>query len=192
MPSWPSRLLHTPQAPNASQSTEARRNQFIKEVSEFNASTSVPLQHGVRNRPSSNGSFRHGRSHSHPLTSIFSQTRKADNRHCNETDTHPNGSHHKPNTSRLDVTSSKASSVYPETSKLLAQDKQLILGRCATCDSMVKWPRHLRVFRCTICLMVNDLQSTENASRQQHLDDEHSGERKLPTLTCMSKAHDSF
>lgn len=33
----------------------------------------------------------------------------------------------------------------------------LITGKCATCGSSVRWPRHLHVFRCTVCLMVNHL-----------------------------------
>lgn len=32
-----------------------------------------------------------------------------------------------------------------------------VTGKCSTCDSRVRWPRHLDVFRCTVCLMVNDL-----------------------------------
>lgn len=33
----------------------------------------------------------------------------------------------------------------------------LITGKCMTCDSMVRWPRELQVFRCTVCLTINDL-----------------------------------
>lgn len=33
----------------------------------------------------------------------------------------------------------------------------LMTGKCATCGSLVRWPRHLHVFRCTACLMVNNL-----------------------------------
>lgn len=33
----------------------------------------------------------------------------------------------------------------------------LITGKCATCGSLVRWPRHLHIFRCTVCLMVNHL-----------------------------------
>ena len=36
-------------------------------------------------------------------------------------------------------------------------EKHFVTGRCITCDSRVRWPRHLDVFRCTVCLMVNDL-----------------------------------
>lgn len=31
-------------------------------------------------------------------------------------------------------------------------------GKCQTCDATVRWPRHLKVFRCTDCLMVTDLE----------------------------------
>lgn len=30
-------------------------------------------------------------------------------------------------------------------------------GKCSTCDSTMKWPKHLDSFRCQVCLMVNDL-----------------------------------
>lgn len=36
-------------------------------------------------------------------------------------------------------------------------DKDLTTGRCMTCDSMVRWPKELKVFRCTVCLTINDL-----------------------------------
>jgi E3 ubiquitin-protein ligase HECTD2 len=37
------------------------------------------------------------------------------------------------------------------------QDRGLTTGKCMTCDSMVRWPKALKVFRCTVCLMINDL-----------------------------------
>jgi len=36
-------------------------------------------------------------------------------------------------------------------------DTDLTTGHCMTCDSMVRWPKDLKAFRCTICLMINDL-----------------------------------
>ncbi len=30
-------------------------------------------------------------------------------------------------------------------------------GRCMTCGSLVRWPRELHMFRCTICMTINDL-----------------------------------
>lgn len=31
-------------------------------------------------------------------------------------------------------------------------------GKCLTCSTMVRWPKNLSTFRCTECLMVNDLE----------------------------------
>ncbi|KAL8694400.1 MAG: hypothetical protein Q9218_000966 [Villophora microphyllina] len=48
-------------------------------------------------------------------------------------------------------------------SKLASKDlapKEMETGHCATCGSTVKWPKHLSVFRCTICLMVNDIRQS--------------------------------
>lgn len=39
------------------------------------------------------------------------------------------------------------------------ENTELVTGKCATCGSLVRWPRHLNLFRCTVCLMVNHLKS---------------------------------
>ncbi|KAK4139328.1 uncharacterized protein C8A04DRAFT_40818 [Dichotomopilus funicola] len=39
-----------------------------------------------------------------------------------------------------------------------AGSRDFATGRCMTCASLVRWPRELQMFRCTICLTVNDLQ----------------------------------
>ncbi|KAI9799284.1 MAG: putative E3 ubiquitin-protein ligase [Piccolia ochrophora] len=44
------------------------------------------------------------------------------------------------------------------------QEKGFISGRCMTCDSLVRWPKELHVFRCTICLMINDLKPRSSES----------------------------
>jgi E3 ubiquitin-protein ligase HECTD2 len=36
--------------------------------------------------------------------------------------------------------------------------KDFTTGTCMTCSSLVRWPRELKVFKCTICLTINDLQ----------------------------------
>lgn len=38
-------------------------------------------------------------------------------------------------------------------------------GRCMTCNSTVRWPRNLHVFRCTVCLCVNDLEPAREDSK---------------------------
>ncbi|KAK4122620.1 HECT-domain-containing protein [Parathielavia appendiculata] len=40
-------------------------------------------------------------------------------------------------------------------------------GRCMTCGSLVRWPKELHIFRCTICMTINDLQpSSLDAGRE--------------------------
>jgi E3 ubiquitin-protein ligase HECTD2 len=46
---------------------------------------------------------------------------------------------------------------YAPANKPKVPDKDLTTGKCKTCDSMVRWPKELKVFRCTVCLMINDL-----------------------------------
>ncbi len=46
---------------------------------------------------------------------------------------------------------------YNSKSKQKVPDKDLMTGKCMTCDSMVRWPKELKVFRCTVCLTINDL-----------------------------------
>ncbi|KAK4228449.1 putative E3 ubiquitin-protein ligase [Podospora fimiseda] len=36
--------------------------------------------------------------------------------------------------------------------------RDYVAGNCMTCASLVRWPRELHVFKCTICLTINDLQ----------------------------------
>lgn len=45
-----------------------------------------------------------------------------------------------------------------------AGSKQPMTGKCMTCDSTVRWPQDVRVFRCTTCLTINDLEMFEPPS----------------------------
>ncbi|KGO72857.1 Uncharacterized protein PEX1_079920 [Penicillium expansum] len=56
----------------------------------------------------------------------------------------------------------------PESSsprKGAAAGNDIAEGKCQTCDATVRWPRHLKVFRCTDCLMVTDLEPTSHESK---------------------------
>jgi E3 ubiquitin-protein ligase HECTD2 len=52
---------------------------------------------------------------------------------------------------------SKTSLLNPSVKQSKVPDKDLMTGKCMTCDSMVRWPKDLKVFRCTVCLTINDL-----------------------------------
>ncbi|KAL8717627.1 MAG: hypothetical protein Q9225_005146 [Loekoesia sp. 1 TL-2023] len=84
----------------------------------------------------------------------------------------------------------KSSSVSPHGSKSKTHDNELVSGRCATCDSSVRWPSHLSVFRCTICLMVNDLQPLEVRSQQDRRRQSNEKPQMLSLRTTEKLAND--
>ena len=43
--------------------------------------------------------------------------------------------------------------------------KDYMTGNCMTCASLVRWPKAVRVFKCTICATINDLSPTKIESR---------------------------
>ncbi|RMZ86841.1 hypothetical protein DV736_g5931, partial [Chaetothyriales sp. CBS 134916] len=98
----------------------------------------------------------HTRSLSHPFPSFFS-SRKADKkqaqRHVPRTeDLHDDWGQALPTGTKLPstLTTGKAALARP--------DKQPVTGKCMACDSTVRWPQGLKVYRCTTCLTINDLE----------------------------------
>jgi E3 ubiquitin-protein ligase HECTD2 len=98
---------------------------------------------------------RHGRSISHPFPSLFGSGKRSNKRGgTNGVDV------------RVDIIDDESENEpqLPRTSSqkeaAASMDQNMVSGRCATCDSLVRWPRHLEVYRCTACLMINDLRSS--------------------------------
>ena len=121
----------------------------------------VPTLYPRRRAQPEATSTKHGRSFSHPFPSFFgrgskrSEKRKLKNKvNLNSTDDDESdgdgGSHH------LSYTPSRNSSVNVSS--------EVMTGRCITCDSTVRWPRDLKVFRCTVCLTVNDLEPKQDTN----------------------------
>ncbi|KAK5371282.1 putative E3 ubiquitin-protein ligase [Exophiala xenobiotica] len=99
----------------------------------------------------------HNRSFSHPFPSLFG-SKKSDKRHNTrgEVDITPGGS----KDIRQDEAKTKPSGAEGSAPR---GDRQPVTGKCITCDSTVRWPQGLKVFRCTTCLTINDLEFyTEN------------------------------
>ncbi|EHA48235.1 ubiquitin-protein ligase E3A [Pyricularia oryzae 70-15] len=104
----------------------------------------------------------HVRSMSHPFPSLFSSNKKKkrspaprayfDSRSSSEDSRDGSG---------LMPTASKggaAPRISPQKQSLSGgASKDLTTGSCMTCGSLVRWPRDLNVFKCTICLTINDL-----------------------------------
>ncbi|CAI7621819.1 unnamed protein product [Penicillium glandicola] len=70
----------------------------------------------------------------------------------------------------------------PESSspwKGAAPGNDIVEGKCQTCDATVRWPRHLKVFRCTDCLMVTDLEPIAHESKDNPKQGSQGGASKL-------------
>lgn len=162
MASWTSRGLSpasrdndTPANMNASQLSPQLGSQIL-ETDPLQHAYGIPLLYPSDHRPASiHGRrepqpSRHGRSMSHPFPSIFHSKKKR--QEVNMTMGYDTGNG--------DVCGAfpPHSPPKPSTSKSTrAADRDLMTGKCMTCDSMVRWPKELAVFRCTVCLMINDL-----------------------------------
>jgi hypothetical protein len=92
---------------------------------------------------------KHGRSMSHPFPSLFQSKEKGQG----TTSSAP-----------LEFTDDDTQSSdfqSPSTTNLKnptrVADKDLMTGKCMTCNSTVRWPKELFVFRCTVCMTINDL-----------------------------------
>lgn len=163
MPSWPTRLFlgssainspgsNQPPAPNDHLFQNTRQRGIAQPVTPLSSpplpATGNPPKHPVPRRAS-----QHGRSISHPFPSIFGSGKKRlpneeDDDNVVDAKTLQTGS---PGHYQVDQAG---------TGRLGSgntDEVDLVQGRCATCDSQVRWPKNLDVFRCTVCLMVNDL-----------------------------------
>ncbi|OIW25863.1 HECT-domain-containing protein [Coniochaeta ligniaria NRRL 30616] len=125
---------------------------------------------------------RHGRSLSHPFPLLFSNKKKKPVRPPSE-DSDSNS------TDELaQMTNSKTKPQQPQTHRNghNTGSRDFATGHCMTCGSLVRWPRELHVFRCTICLTINDLQPVlqderrENTSRDKSMVDDGSALPKKP------------
>lgn len=94
----------------------------------------------------------HSRSISHPFPSSFGGRRRNPNPGFIDSDSDDDDIEvtHLP-----DVLSS---SPRKRSSRPLPGGESTSTGKCMTCNSTVRWPRGLKVFRCTECLTVNDLE----------------------------------
>ncbi|KAE8352935.1 HECT-domain-containing protein [Aspergillus coremiiformis] len=63
---------------------------------------------------------------------------------------------------------------------------ELMTGKCMTCNCTVRWPRNLKVFRCTECLTVNDLEPYRGSTESNGHG--HPGKDDQPLRTISRKA----
>ncbi|KAL2260317.1 hypothetical protein VTK26DRAFT_5687 [Humicola hyalothermophila] len=107
----------------------------------------------------------HSRSMSHPFPSLFSYVRKkpsvdksnvTDNMSSSDSDFDDGGASSS-NAARTNATQTRGHG----KSSLGGTRGEFATGRCMTCASLMRWPSELSVFKCTICLTINDLQPVD-------------------------------
>jgi E3 ubiquitin-protein ligase HECTD2 len=110
----------------------------------------------------------HNRSFSHPFPNLFG-SKRSERKHQGKGE--HDGTSSVSRDGRMDDVKAKATG---QESASHRADRQPVTGRCMTCDSTVRWPQGLKVFRCTTCLTINDL---EPSLEQRH---ESSGSTQGP------------
>ncbi|KAI1639338.1 hypothetical protein F4809DRAFT_137674 [Biscogniauxia mediterranea] len=103
--------------------------------------------------PKSKRPARHNRSMSHPFPSLFSSKKKknnagAENPPDDEAIPDDRAYNTKTHTNQTQPTNPRRPPLGPA---------DFATGNCMTCASLVRWPKELQVFRCTICLTINDI-----------------------------------
>lgn len=168
MPSWPARLhLGSPTPSPGPKSRTPKSPPYREDHVEDSTYHDQPL-HGVPvialTGTSSPSRLSHGRSYSHPFPSIFGSGKKAEK----TSEINYNDGVSETLIESPIVSTGLASKDHRATNWISLQnaEKDLVTGRCITCDSLVRWPGHLDVFRCTVCLMVNDLKPRAGLSME--------------------------
>lgn len=167
MPAWTSRILpstssssshsnpvHAPPPPsNRINAIETDRNALI--AIDYNVPilspttpTATTTTSTAAASPSRNRRRSHARSISQPFPSLMnaSALRKADKK--------PSTNRDFPST--VDLDDDEPNGV--GANKIRSPSEDMVSGRCMACNSTCRWPRHVHVFRCMICLTVNDLE----------------------------------
>ena len=158
MPSWPPRLYPAPDPRSKPRQRAFKGPQYREDQMGENMYLDQPF-HGVpvMTLTSSSSPSRpsHRRSYSHPFPSIFGSGKKAEKMSGNVVNEDALNKLKQIPLSSIGLASKDQ--ISSNGTCLQKGEKHFVTGKCSTCDSRVRWPRHLDVFRCTVCLMVNDL-----------------------------------
>jgi len=162
MAPWSNRILSpssrnepSPVTPGTSTASPARTRgpSRVTEADILENAYGIPtLQTGGGSaKPTQTGSHgrSHGRSMSHPFPSLFTGKKKRNGDNA--------GGFESTDDDTISPATARNLAHNPTAKQPKVLDKDLMTGKCMTCDSMVRWPKELKVFRCTVCLTINDL-----------------------------------
>lgn len=121
----------------------------------------APVEHrpGPPSKPSS-----HSRSRSHPFPALFSAKKKLSPKKPSPDDFDSDSDSDAemlglgPGSKSKAKAKAKAPVQYTSPSSTRpAGDKDFASGNCMTCGALSRWPKGLKVFKCTLCMTINDL-----------------------------------
>lgn len=160
MAPWPQRLnsnsstSHAPATP-----AKPNQNKPLPPPPPSAADYEIPT---LRTKPhhgnSGSASLNHSRSFSHPFPSLFGGGRKPDKKNPLKSD--PNAYDTTDDDASINGDASRHNGPGKSPSRNTSQkgNKEPVTGKCMTCDSTVRWPQGLKVYRCTTCMTINDLE----------------------------------
>ncbi|KAH8700535.1 hypothetical protein BGW36DRAFT_292789 [Talaromyces proteolyticus] len=150
MPTWSSRIL-SPSSPtsNPSHARASHRTIDTDRSAAFAIDYNVPV---LSTPPGPNRS--HRRSLSQPFPSLIPMNARKGERKVTKDDFLDSDDDDDDGDAISYVPEPKSHS--PRKGWTPAED--VVSGKCMTCSSAVRWPKDRKVFRCTICLTVNDLE----------------------------------
>ena len=182
MPPWHTRL-HLG-SPSSKPSSTAKSSNSRNPLQHFQANSrdlsdaslhGVPVFSEISSSPPHRQTTRHSRSHSHPFPSLFGSNKPLDEANDEDSD---DGMLDLPNDRRGHSSSSSADDMMGSQPN---EETSHVTGRCATCNSLVRWPKNLNVFRCSVCLMINDLQPLSSVPQESRSSATHDEGRVTAT-----------
>lgn len=181
MSSWTPSI--TPNSPNgrsardpaSSPVRESRRNADLNRplppLPQTRVDYEIPtLRRKPHSDPPNFSTLKHTRSFSHPFPSFFggkkTEKKNSARKQGNNTDITDDDS-----SLNDDKGLRSPSSRNPSRNSSIKKEKQPMTGKCMACDSTVRWPQGLKVYRCSICLTINDLEPYAGPRAEVHTKD---------------------
>jgi E3 ubiquitin-protein ligase HECTD2 len=160
MAPWPQRLNSNSSTPHEQPtSAQSNPNKPLPPVPPNAADYEIPT---LRPKPAQSNSsaapLNHSRSFSNPFPSFFGGGRKSDKKNPLKIDNKVYDTTDDDTSINSDSARHNGSGKSPSRNSSQKGNKEPVTGKCMTCDSTVRWPQGLKVYRCTTCMTINDLE----------------------------------
>ena len=160
MAPWPQRLNSNSSTSNGpTTSAHSNSNKPLPPPPPSAADYEIPT---LRRKPLPNtsdpASLNHSRSFSHPFPSLFGGGKKLDKKNSLKADVNIYDTTDDDTSTNGDSARHIGNGKSPSRDTSQKGNKEPMTGKCMTCDSTVRWPQGLKVYRCTTCMTINDLE----------------------------------